>query len=679
MSKIEILAPAGGLEQLTAAVRCGADAVYLGTGSFNARRNAENFKEDGLSRAVAYCHGRGVQVHVTLNTLVYDNELSMLERELDRIAAAGVDAIIIQDPAVLRLAANKYPSIRRHASTQMTIHNTDGAKLMRDIGFDRVVLSRELSIKEIEKICASADIEIEAFVHGALCMSCSGACYLSSILGGRSGNRGLCAQPCRLDFRSGKREYALSLKDMSHISFLPELAEMGVCSFKIEGRMKRPEYVAAAVTACKKASEGEEYDLNSLQAVFSRSGFTDGYASGKRDLNMFGYRRHEDVKAASNVLKELGGLYKKERQSVPVDFHLELKSNRPTVLAASDGINTVVVEGSVPQAANNRPTDMASAKAAISKTGGSPFHLNNFEAEIDAGIMLPMAEMNGLRRNVLEELLMIRETIIPHQAVDYSLPVRQRHDCGKLKLRARFERVEQISADINLDTVVLPATEIFDHTELITRYGDKLICELPALLFPDYEESFREKLKNMADLGLKNLLTDNMYGIKIAKELGMKLYGGHGLNIVNSQSADAFAGMGFSDITLSWEMQMKRIAAIGGSIPRGIIAYGRLPLMRFRTCPVQGIKGCTGCDGKKLLKDRKGIEFPVRCQNRMYSSLFNSLPLALDPQKINNIDFVTLYFTVENKSQCRYVINTYSEGKRPDEQHTNGLYFREIM
>ncbi len=679
MNRIEILAPAGGKEQLIAAVRCGADAVYLGTGSFNARRNAENFAGDGLSEAVSYCHGRGTDVHVTLNTLVYDNELTALERDLDRIAEAGVDAVIIQDLAVLRLVEKKYPTIKRHASTQMTIHNIDGAKLMRDMGLDRVVLSRELSLAEIEKICSSVDIETEVFVHGALCMSCSGACYLSSMLGGRSGNRGLCAQPCRLDFRSGKREYALSLKDMSHIKYLPELANMGVCSFKIEGRMKRPEYVAAAVTACKKAAQGEEYDLESLQAVFSRSGFTDGYALGKRNLDMFGYRRHEDVKAATGVLGELAGLYKKERQSVPVDCKLELGMNRPSVLTVFDGVNTVVSQGNVPQIAKNRPTDADSAKIAIAKTGGTPFYLNSFEAKIEPGLMLPMAELNSLRREALEDLLTIRETVIPHQRADYSFPKIARHNADGIKLRARFEKAAQIPDDVVFDKIIIPAFEIFSNTDLIVKYGDKLICELPSLLFPEFEDNFAEKLENAVKLGLKAVNTDNLYGVKLAKEMGLELHGGYGLNIVNSQSADVFANMGLSDITLSWEMQMKRIGLVGGKIPRGIIAYGRLPLMRFRPCPVQGIKGCSGCDGKKLLKDRKGIEFPIRCQNRMYSSLLNSLPLILDPNKINNVDFITLYFTIENKSECRHIINAYHEGEKLDEQHTNGLYFREIM
>ena len=263
--KCEILAPVGGHEQLLAAVRCGADAVYLGTKGFNARRNAENFEADSLREAVSYCHARGVKLYVTVNTLITDAEKELLEDEARMIAASGADAVIIQDMAVFRLFRDRCPTIKRHASTQTAVHNCDGAKLLRDIGYDRIVLARELSMAEMEKIINESGIEAEAFVHGAHCMSLSGACYLSAMLGGRSGNRGLCAQPCRLDFRIGDADHALSLKDMSYIDHIRELADIGVASFKIEGRMKRPEYVAAAVTACVNALAGKEYDKETLQ------------------------------------------------------------------------------------------------------------------------------------------------------------------------------------------------------------------------------------------------------------------------------------------------------------------------------------------------------------------------------------------------------------------------------
>ena len=273
----EIMAPVGAQEQLLAAVRCGADAVYLGGKGFNARRNAANFDALDLAEAVKYCHQRGVRVYVTVNTVITDSEREELEREADHIAAAGADAVIIQDMATLRLFREKYPTIERYASTQTAVHNVDGAKYLESCGFHSIVLARELSLAEMEKICAATPLKAEAFVHGAHCMSLSGGCYLSAMLGGRSGNRGLCAQPCRLDWHCGGGDHVLSLKDMSLISHLREMTNAGVTTLKIEGRMKRPEYVAAAVTACKNALEGKPYDLKTLEAVFSRSGFTDGY------------------------------------------------------------------------------------------------------------------------------------------------------------------------------------------------------------------------------------------------------------------------------------------------------------------------------------------------------------------------------------------------------------------
>ena len=335
----EILAPAGGMEQLIAAVRSGADAVYLGIQDFNARRNAANFDSETLPKAVSYCHGRDVKVYATVNINILDSEMEMLERSADMLAASGVDAVIIQDLAVLRLFREKYPTIKRYASTQTAVHNVDGALFLRDMGFDSVVIARELTLDEMKMICSSCGIKTEAFIHGAHCMSLSGACYLSSIIGGRSGNRGLCAQPCRLDWRCGSCDHVLSLKDMSLIGHIKEMAEAGVDSFKIEGRMKRPEYVSAAVTACRNALVGREYDIDTLRAVFSRSGFTDGYLMGKRDRNMFGYRTKDDVTDATSVLSTIAAGYRNELQRIPVSMKAMIGLDGSS-LTVTDGTDT---------------------------------------------------------------------------------------------------------------------------------------------------------------------------------------------------------------------------------------------------------------------------------------------------------------------------------------------------
>ena len=328
MTKPIILAPAGGFAAVTAAVRCGADAVYLGAKHFNARRNAENFDDATLSETVRFCHERSAKVFVTVNTLVTDGEMDMLREEADQIAASGADAVILQDAAVMRLFRDRYPELPRHASTQTAVHNSDGAKYLEDLGCETIVLARELTLSEMEKICSRLTTATgEAFVHGAHCMSVSGACYLSAMLGGRSGNRGLCAQPCRLDWHCGAGDNVLSLKDMSLLHHAREMADAGVATFKIEGRMKRPEYVAATVTACRAALDGKSYDEDTLRAVFSRSGFTDGYLTGKRDKSMFGYRTKDDVQSAEKVLHSLSALYEKETPRVGVTMHFSLSAS----------------------------------------------------------------------------------------------------------------------------------------------------------------------------------------------------------------------------------------------------------------------------------------------------------------------------------------------------------------
>ena len=400
----EILAPVGGEEQLKAALRCGADAVYFGLQNFNARRNADNFNGEGLKETVRKCHEHSCRVYITVNTLVFDGELEEVYKAVDTAAGAGADALIIQDFAVAAYAKERYPKLKRYASTQMAVHNSEGVKALQKWGFDRVVLARELSHKEIKTIIDETGADAEVFVHGAHCMSLSGNCYLSSMIGGRSGNRGLCAQPCRLDCEVCGRDHALSLKDLSYMDHIEELAKIGVGSLKIEGRMKRAEYVAASVTACKNAREGKLYDLDTLRSVFSRSGFTDGYLTGKRTLDMFGYRTKDDVLAASDVLKDLAKLYEKEPQTVPVDMYLTVKAGEPAKLTVSDGSLWVSIEGSVPEKAKTQPITKESAEKNLSKLGGTMYYLGAFDAEIEDGLILPVSAVNELRRNAIAAL-----------------------------------------------------------------------------------------------------------------------------------------------------------------------------------------------------------------------------------------------------------------------------------
>ena len=677
--RCEILAPVGGHEQLLAAVRCGADAVYLGTKGFNARRNAENFDNDSLRDAVSYCHARGVKLYVTVNTLVTDAEMERLEDEARMIAESGADAVIIQDMAVFRLFRDRCPTLKRHASTQTAVHNCDGAKLLRDIGYDRIVLARELSLGEMEKIISGSGIEAEAFVHGAHCMSLSGACYLSAMLGGRSGNRGLCAQPCRLDFRAGGADHALSLKDMSYIDHIREMADIGVRSFKIEGRMKRPEYVAAAVTACGNALAGKEYDKETLQAVFSRSGFTDGYLKGSRGREMFGFRTKEDVTAAGDVLSELAGLYRAETGRIETDMALTLREGEPSELTVTDGENAVTVTGAVPEKAINRPTDEGSAYRSLSKTGGTPFKSGSFSFTSDGGLMLPVSGLNALRRDALDKLLELRGRTKPHPFADG-----EEKDPGTYKAPAgpelwiRCRNADQIPED-GASRVILPLDEIAARPELIEKLGERLTGELPAASFPEYEEEIRIRAGKLAEAGLKSLYTDNIYGIYLGNSLGVRIVGGAGLNVTNTDAALLFKDLGVYDVTVSFEISMNAIRRLGGGFRRGYIAYGYLPLMRLRACPGKLAGGCAKCGGDIFLTDRKGVSFRLECFEKRYSTLLNSVPLHIADRDLAPADYMILWFTTESGEDCARILREYRDRAPGAGERTGGLYYRKLL
>ena len=675
----EILAPVGGAEQLLAAVRCGAGAVYLGGKQFNARRNAANFAETDLREAVSYCHVRGVSVYVTVNTVVMDSETEDLEAEAAYIAASGADAVIIQDLSVLRLFSERYPTLKRYASTQTAVHNVDGARFLRDIGFDSVVLARELTLSEMESICAAVPLKVEAFIHGAHCMSVSGACYLSSMLGGRSGNRGLCAQPCRLDWTCGERRYTLSLKDMSLIPHIRQMADAGVHSFKIEGRMKRPEYVAAAVTACKNALEGKPYDTETLRAVFSRNGFTDGYLTGARDGAMFGYRTKEDVTGAEGVLRELAATYRNETPLVAVDLHFELQPDSAR-LTVSDGVRQVVATTTAPEIAQHRALDEAAACKSLSKTGGTPFYVRAFNSDIADGLMLPTSALNALRRDALDELLMQRGRIVPHPAhpTMHAAPlVRVTPLPDRPALWARFADASQMGCTDAFEKVLLPAEEI--SPALIDRLGEKLVAQLPTILFPADEAAFSERLAELIRCGLHAVFVNNIYGVALGKRFHCAIHGGFGLNVTNTAALQAYADCGLADMTVSFELSMAKTLALGGAIPRGIVSYGYLPLMHFRNCPVRAAIGCDRCKKTGRLTDRMHIDFPVVCEQQRYSTLLNSVPLDLADRKLAGLDHQLLYFTIESSAQIEAITDRFQRGQKTEKPHTGGLYYRELL
>lgn len=678
MKKPEILAPAGSQEQLLAAVRCGADAVYLGAKGFNARKKAENFAEGDLSAAVSFCHGRGVRVYVTLNTLVRDDEMEAALDTIREIAQSGADGVIVQDLGIAKLLRNCCPTLPLHASTQMTIHNAAGARAAMALGFTRLVAARELSLSELQAL-ADTGVELEAFVHGALCMCMSGCCYLSAMLGGRSGNRGLCAQPCRLDFRAGTRPFALSLKDMSHVERIDALAGAGVCSLKIEGRMKRPEYVAAAVSACRAVVDGRKPDLEALRAVFSRSGFTDGYLDGKRDLTMFGNRTKDEVLSTPAVLGKLAALYRAERQSLPVDMALFFQAGEASRLELTCEGEPISVQGPVPETARTRPMDAEYAQQCLAKTGNTPFYLRGFRYEGAEGLTLPVAVLNHMRREGLAGLLERRSRPRPHAMEARILQLEARERQSEPALYGCFESFAQ-AAESHLSKIILPLEEIEKHSgEAFARFGERLICELPALIFPHAEADYLRRLIKLRDMGLMTAAVENIGALHMAREAGLKLHGGHGLNILNSAALSAYVDLGLDTATASFELQIRKVKALKSPLPLGILGYGRLPLMRMRTCPMQTPTGCGNCDGKPSLRDRRGVDFPVLCHQRQFTTLLNSVPLYLADQDMRGLDFLTLYFTLESPVTCRSIEQAYWDGLPAEGAYTRGLYYRELQ
>ncbi len=674
INSVEILAPAGAREQLEAAVHSGADAVYLGYGSFNARRKAKNFTFEELCDAVRYCHIRGVKVHVTLNTLLCENELQSAYEDAVSVARAGADAVIVQDLGLARIIRRCIPGLEMHASTQMTVHNVHGVKMLERLGFSRVVLSRELSLDEIREICASTSLEVEVFIHGALCMCMSGACYLSSLLGQRSGNRGLCAQPCRLDFRVRDRDYALSLKDMSHIDYILKLREAGVKSFKIEGRMKRPEYVACAVSACRRALNGESYDKDTLRSVFSRSGFTDGYITGKRTLDMFGHRGKDDVEASSSVLKSIEASYRNELQSVPLNGKFTMHENKPCELFLSDGTNGVTAYGADAQKAISHPLEKDELLKQLKKTGGTPYFIEQLALDTESGLNIPASALNALRRDAVEKLTEKRAQKSEYEIKTYDFNIcTYEHNTENNWIRLT-KRVQASELDGKYG-IILPPEEI--NTEIMQKF--KLVAaEIPSLLFTSDEGAFIKRLTEVKEkFDLKYALCENIGAIGVALDTGLDPIAGYGMNILNSEALETVKAFGADKALISFESSVKNYRDLQKPVPCGLIGYGYLPLMRMRACPAQGKRGCADCNGKTKMRDRLNTEFTLMCNGKKFTTLLNSVPLYIGDKNVH-ADFFMLYFNLETPHEVLETVKMFERGDTPAFERTNGLYFKSL-
>mgnify|MGYP000083438865 FL=1 len=688
MSKIEILAPVGNEEMLRAAVFSGADAVYLGFSGFNARTSANNFNADTLKDAVAFCHARGVAVHVALNTTVYGGELPALEQAIRAVAASGADAVICQDLAVATLIGKIAPQLPRHGSTQMSVHSLQGALELKELGFTRVVLARELSMPEVEHITKHCGIETECFVHGALCMCVSGQCYMSAFLGGRSGNRGSCAGPCRLPFEAnalpeGKpgRLHHLSLKDNSVIDKLDKLQALGVASAKIEGRLRTPEYVAAAVSACLAGREGRAYDRDLLKNAFSRSGFTSGYLDGKIDGTMFGVRSEADAEQTKKTLPMLRELYRRERSRVPVKMKLEIEEGgEKLTVTDADGSKAFAYGDAEPQPARTDPTE--SLHRSLAKTGGTPFAVEDQDitVEMDGGPwFIPGGAVNELRREALDALLKKREVLRPWPTTEEHVPALPLRTLpSRRTLRARFENWEQVPerALDGIEYLILP---IAQADRVPREWRAKTLLELPRVMFGKLEEDTARRIAATQDAGFAGYEVSNIAHLRLCR--GLPMSGSFGLNITNQLAAQFYADNGLGSMLILPEVKDSDISTIapthnGRPVPTGVLVYGHMPLMITRACPLQNIHDCAHCDKTGVLTDRKAKKFPVRCGLGV-RTIYNPVPIYMgDKPGALTVDYGVAYFTLESREETAKILEMIRTHAPFEGDFTRGLYFK---
>ncbi len=692
---LEVLSPAGSSDSLIAAVQNGADAVYLGYGSFNARMNAKNFTQEQLRQCVSYCHVRGVKVHLTLNTLVLDRELRSAAAVIQDASRAGVDAIIVQDLGVCQLIRQIAPDMPIHGSTQMSVHNLDGVLKAAEMGCSRVVLSRELTRDQIAEICQKSPIEIEVFVHGALCMCYSGQCYMSAMIGRRSGNRGQCAQPCRMSYGydRGENRYPLSLKDNCLVKYLRELNGMGVASIKIEGRMKRPEYVAIATRIYKDAALGRpvtQQQMKELEKVFSRQGFTDGYYQGKPGINMFGIRQEEEqdrkLFAAARATYENA-----ENQRVPVWFHIQLYPGRPSTLVAWDGDgNQITVQGAVPEQAIRVPLTQESLTDRLSRTGGTPYYVEGIQVEMVPNLTLSASTINGLRRDALTAMTAARGQVPERREGGFFQPESVRGGGDAPVFTAQIQSFDQVTRNL----LALGPQILYVPLHLLAGAGEnaQAVCRsfhvcavLPRIIKDDEWDRIYTQLSDARRMGVNEVLVGNLGFIDPLRRMGFLVRGDYGLNIFNSGSANVAAGMGLSSMTASFELTLPQIRDISKPIPTEIFAYGRLPLMITENCVIRNRTGKCICTSTKTnLVDRTGSRFPVlRDGDTHRNQIFNSkrLYLADQLQKLQSLGLwaLRLSFTTETDQQVDAVVQEYLSGGAFDPGvSTRGLYARGV-
>lgn len=691
---MELLAPAGSPEAVTAAVQSGADAVYLGYGNFNARRNAKNFSREEAAAAVSYCHLRGAKVYLTMNTLLTDRELPAAAQVAAEASDMGADAVLVQDLGVARMLRQTVPDLTLHASTQMSLHSLDGVKMAADLGLKRVVLSRELSRQAIEHICTHSPIEIEVFVHGALCMCYSGQCFFSSVIGGRSGNRGLCAQPCRLRYGWGDSAdaYPLSLKDMSLAQYLRQLRKMGVACVKIEGRMKRPEYVAIVTGIYSKLihenREPTAEELRQLQQAFSRQGFTDGYYVNQTGPAMFGIREKEPE--PKELFASAKASYSKENPRVPVTFYAMIRPDESAKVGVEDDQGRIITaEGPVPEIARSRSLTREDVASQLSKTGGTPYLCKEAKVYVEEGLSLPVSALNALRRQVLDQLTAKRSAAPKRRKSEFNAGVRYAGYREPPAITVSVRQAGQVSRDLlklKPAMLYLPVAEAAEHPEVLEmarEHGVSVTVALPRILWDNEKVKLKQDLEQVRAMGVTDALIGTLGLIRPARDAGMNLRGDFGLGVYNSQTLKELKRLGFRSATASFETRLSQIRDLSKPLDLEMIAYGRLPLMITENCMIESRFGRCGCDNNNALTDRTGARFPVvkapGCRNEILNSKKLFLADKQEDYRRLGLWAVRLQFTTENAVECVQAARCYfgKESWSPPD-FTRGLYYREV-
>ena len=686
---MELLSPAGHWEAMVAAVQNGADAVYLGLESCNARRGAKNFTAQEFPQALDYCHLRGVKVYLTVNTLLTDRELPEAEGLLRQASRLGADGVIVQDWGLAALARQVVPDLPLHGSTQMTIHSLAGAERAAELGLACAVLSREQSREDIRHICAHSPIPIEVFVHGALCMCWSGQCAMSALIGGRSGNRGACAQPCRLPYAldGGRMGRPLSLKDNCLAEYLQEMEAMGVTCLKLEGRMKRPEYVAVVTRIYARllaehrpptAAERAELDQ-----AFSRSGFTDWYWRGKTGYPMFG-ARPENIPEPAALFQEARASYEKDGlRTVPAAFACTVRAGEPCTLAVRDRDgHTVTVSGPVPETAGNRALTEEDLRSRLSKTGGTPYRCEEISLAIDSGLYLSASALNGLRRSALSALTEARTA--PPARRELPPPPLPEAGCAGDAPEWTVSVVNLAQASPELlalgpSRVYVPLEQLADCAAL-PEYGGEW-CAVPPRVWRDRDEGrLRDWLDRAKALGAAGALLGNIGHLPLLRDSGLALYGDFGLNVFNSRSLAYLREKGLASACLAFELRFAQIRDMEKLLPAEAIVYGRLPLMLTENCLIRNNGGCR-CDLPNFLNDRTGASFPLLPAFGHRTELQNSkvLWLADKPQwQRAGLRYARLRFTTETPETCLEVFHAYLRQEPPQGEFTRGLYERGV-